>query len=79
MKKVVVLAFIITLVTGLCFAQTRITESLSNWTLGTNAPEIATGPRGDGTSGGYIHMLVGTISGFTTPANAWKPWIPGTA
>ena len=59
MKKAAVLALVIALVTSLSFAQ-RITESLDNWTLGTNAPEVSSGTRGDRSSGGYIHMLVGT-------------------
>jgi hypothetical protein len=42
-----------------CFAQ-RITETLDYWTLGVNAPEIQSGARGDGTSGAYHHLLVGT-------------------
>jgi hypothetical protein len=38
----------------------RITEALTYWTLGVNAPEVSSGTRGDGTTGSYHHLLVGT-------------------
>jgi hypothetical protein len=61
MEKSLTLALGLVVVFGLTVsAQQRITESLDNWTLGTNAPEISSGQRGDGTTGNYIHLLVGT-------------------
>jgi hypothetical protein len=53
-------AVILTLVPG-AFAQ-RITESLDNWTLGPNQPTIQNGTRGDGSTGGYHYLPVGTSS-----------------
>ena len=57
MKNIAILALVcaVTMVSA-----QRITESLDNWTLGTNSPEISSGTRGDGSSGGYLHLLVGT-------------------
>ena len=40
--------------------QAQTSEDLTDWILGTNEPEISTGTRGDGTSGDYIHVPVGT-------------------
>ena len=59
MKKMPVIILALTLLASLGFAQ-RITESLDSWTLGTNTPEVSSGTRGDASSGGYIHVLVGT-------------------
>jgi hypothetical protein len=58
MKKGLTLLFLSAIIAGASYAQ-RITESLDNWTLGTNPPEISSGTRGDGSSGNYIHVLVG--------------------
>jgi hypothetical protein len=38
----------------------RITESLDNWTLGTNLPTIQSGTRSDGSTGNYHYLPVGT-------------------
>ena len=60
MKKIAVLTVVLAVaLSGMVQAQ-RITESLDNWILGTNSPEISNGTRGDGTTGDYIHMLIGT-------------------
>ena len=35
-------------------------EDLGDWILGTNEPDISTGTRGDGTTGDYVQVPVGT-------------------
>jgi hypothetical protein len=44
---------------GLASAQ-RITESTENWTFGPNQPTLQSGTRGDGSTGNYHYLPVGT-------------------
>jgi hypothetical protein len=58
-KRIFILALFVLYCCHAVFAQ-RITESLMYW--GGYGPEIQSGLRGDGTTGNYHHLLVGTTA-----------------
>jgi hypothetical protein len=59
MQKVLTVGMAVLLCAGLSFAQ-RITEATDNWTFGPNQPTIQSGTRGDGSTGNYHYLPVGT-------------------
>jgi hypothetical protein len=60
MKKIILSC--ITILWAFSFASAYITEALDNWTLGPNQPTIQSGTRGDGSTGSYHYLPVGTSS-----------------
>jgi hypothetical protein len=59
MQNVLTAAMAVLLCASLSFAQ-RITENVADWTFGPNLPTVQTGTRGDGSSGAYHYLPVGT-------------------
>jgi hypothetical protein len=60
MKKIIFINLLVLIIVNLSFAQITETLDPSIWSFGANTPVLATGTRGDGTTGAYNNFLVGT-------------------
>jgi hypothetical protein len=60
MKRVILINLLVLTIINLSFALPITADVDANWTFGANLPELNTGTRGDGSTGAYHHLPIGT-------------------